>query len=67
MAQRGLQLNQAKCFKHMEKENARLKKAISDLMLDKQMLEEVIKDPEGSAAKSSKPLAQAPSGGPGER
>ncbi len=57
----GLQVSQAKRLKVMEKENARLRKAISDLMLDKQILEEVIKDPKGSAAKSSKPLAQAPS------
>ena len=47
----GLQVNQAKRLKDMEKENARLRKAISDLMLDKQILEEVIKDPKGSAAK----------------
>ena len=39
----GLQVNQAKRLKDMEKENARLRKAISDLMLDKQILEEVIK------------------------
>ena len=58
----GLQVNQAKRLKDMEKENARLRKAISDLMLDKQILEEVIKDPKGSAAKSSKPLPQTPGG-----
>ena len=63
----GLQVNQAKRLKDMEKENARLRKAISDLMLDKQILEEVIKDPKGSAAKSSKPLAQAPSSQTRER
>ena len=39
----GLQINQAKRLKDMEKENARLRKAISDLRLDKQILEEVIK------------------------
>jgi len=39
----GLQVNQAKRLKDMEKENARLRKAISDLTLDKQILEEVIK------------------------
>ena len=39
----GLQVNQAKRLKDMEKENTRLRKAISDLMLDKQILEEVIK------------------------
>ena len=63
----GLQVNQAKRLKDMEKENARLRKAISDLMLDKQILEEVIKDPKGSAAKSSKPLPQTPGGRPRER
>ena len=30
-------------MKDMEKENQRLRKAVSDLMLDKQILEEVIK------------------------
>ena len=39
----GLQVNQAKRLKDMERENARLRKAISDLMLDKQIPEEVIK------------------------
>ena len=39
----GLQVNQAKRLKDMEKENTRLRKAISDLILDKQILEEVIK------------------------
>ena len=39
----GLQVNQAKRLKDMEKQNTRLRKAISDLMLDKQILEEVIK------------------------
>ena len=63
----GLQINQAKRLKDMEKENARLRKAISDLMLDKQILEEVIKAPKGSAAKSSKPLPQTPGGRPRER
>ena len=63
----GLQVNQAKRLKDMEKENARLRKAISDLMLDKQILEEVIKDPKGSAAKSSKPLPQTSGGRPRER
>lgn len=39
----GLQVGQAKRMKEMEKENLRLCKAVSDLMLDKQILEEVIK------------------------
>ena len=42
----GRQVNQAKRLKDMEKENILLRKTISDLMLDKQILEEVIKDPE---------------------
>ena len=40
----GLQVGQAKRMKDMEKENARLRKAVSDLMLDKQILEEVIRE-----------------------
>ena len=63
----GLQVHQAKRLKDMEKQNARLRKAISDLMLDKQILEEVIKDPKGSAAKSTELLSQTPSGRPRER
>jgi len=39
----GLQVGQAKRMKDMEKENVRLRKAISDLMLDNQILQEVIK------------------------
>ena len=63
----GPPVNQAKRLKDMEKENAKLRKAISDLMLDKQILEEVIKDTKGSAAKSSKPLPQTSGGRPRER
>ena len=37
----GLKVNQAKKLKDLEKENARLKKLVADLSLDKQMLEEV--------------------------
>jgi putative transposase len=37
----GLKVNQAKKLKELEKENARLKKLVADLSLDKQMLEEV--------------------------
>ncbi len=39
----GLQVGQAKRMKEMEKENVRLRKAISDLTLDNQILQEVIK------------------------
>ena len=37
----GLKLDQAKRLKELEKENARLKKLVADLSLDKQMLQEV--------------------------
>ena len=37
----GLRLNQAKRLKSLEKENARLKKLVAELSLDKQILKEV--------------------------
>lgn len=37
----GLQLDQAKRLKDLEKENARLKKIVADLSLEKAMLKEV--------------------------
>ncbi|MEM6504013.1 MAG: IS3 family transposase [Planctomycetota bacterium] len=37
----GMKVDQAKRFKEMEKENARLKKLVAELSLDKQMLQEV--------------------------
>jgi len=37
---RGLSLNQAKELKRLEKENARLKRAVAELMLDKLILKE---------------------------
>jgi transposase-like protein len=36
----GLKLNQAKRFKDLERENERLKKAVSELTLDKMILKE---------------------------
>lgn len=38
----GISVDQAKRFKEMEKENARLRKAVSDLTLDKLILEEAL-------------------------
>lgn len=38
----GLQIDQAKRFKSIEKENARLRKAVSDLTLDKLILQEAL-------------------------
>jgi len=37
----GMKLDQAKRLKELEKENARLKKLVADLSLDKQMLQEI--------------------------
>jgi len=37
----GVRTDQAKRLKELEKENARLKKLVADLELDKQILEEV--------------------------
>ena len=39
----GMQVNQAKRLKELEKENTRLRKAVSDLTLDKLILQEAIK------------------------
>jgi putative transposase len=38
----GLKLDQAKRFKELEQENARLKKAVSELTLDKLILKEAL-------------------------
>lgn len=37
----GLQMDQAKRFKELERENARLKKVVADLCLEKAMLKEL--------------------------
>lgn len=39
----GLQVDQAKRMKEMEKENSRLRRAVSDLTLDNQILQEVVR------------------------
>jgi transposase-like protein len=39
----GMQVDQAKRLKELEKENARLRKAVSDLTLDKLILQEAAK------------------------
>ena len=39
----GLKVGQAKRMKDMEKENARLRRAVSDLTLDNQILQEVLR------------------------
>jgi len=39
----GLQINQAKRLKELEKENARLKKVVANLLLDKDILNEALR------------------------
>lgn len=39
----GLKLDQAKHLKELEKENARLKRLVADLSLDKEILQEALK------------------------
>ena len=39
---RGLKVDQAKRLKELEKENSRLRRAVSDLTLDKQILKEAL-------------------------
>ncbi len=39
----GLQINQARRLKELQKENARLKKLVADLSLDKDILNEALK------------------------
>ena len=39
----GMKVDQAKRLKELEKENVRLRKAVSDLMLDKLILQEAVK------------------------
>ena len=43
----GLKMDQAKRLKELEKENGRLRRAVSDLTLDKQILKEALSGPEG--------------------
>jgi hypothetical protein len=40
----GLSIEQAKKLKHLEKENAQLKKLVADLLLDNTILKEVAED-----------------------
>ena len=43
----GLKVDQAKRLKDLEAENARLKRAVAELTLDKQILKEAAEGPEG--------------------
>ena len=52
----GLQVGQAKRMKEIEKENQRLRRAVSDLTLDNQILQEVVRGAADSRSQSSKPF-----------
>ena len=45
----GLKMDQARRMKELEKENARLRRAVSDLTLDKLILQEAARGPVGQA------------------
>ena len=53
----GLKLDQVKRLKEIEAENARLRRAVADLILDKLILQEAARDPKGSVCKTSEPRA----------
>ena len=65
----GMKVDQAKRLKHLERENQRLRKAVSDLTLDKMILEEVGRGmlaaprAEGSRSTTSGTSSACPSGG----
>ena len=52
----GLRVGQAKRMKEIEKENARLRRAVSDLTLDNQILQEVVRGKCSSDNRSSRLL-----------
>jgi transposase-like protein len=55
----GLKLDQAKRLKELERENDRLKRAVSELTLDKLILKEALSGPEGQRSKNTEPFPQA--------
>ena len=69
----GLQVSQAKRLKDLERENARLRRAVSDLTLDKLILQEASRGnfcaPRGGADASPRSVrgCTSPSGGPAGR
>ncbi len=61
-----MDVSEAEKAKHLRDENARLKKLVADLSLDKNMLQSVIKKP--PSARSTKGRTEAHAGGvPGQR
>ncbi len=53
----GLQIDQARRMKDLERENARLRRLVADLSLEKQVLADVAAGPEGHASKTYSPGA----------
>jgi putative transposase len=55
----GLKLDQAKRLKELERENDRLRKAVSELTLDKLILKEALTRPEGQRSQYTEPFPEA--------
>ena len=53
----GLQTNQVRRIKELEQENARLRRAVSDLTIDKMILSEASKGPAGQRSKTTEPFS----------
>ena len=63
----GLKLDQVKRLKELEQENARLRRAVSDLTLDKLILQEAARGTDDPRSETDQPLAPQLKGGPGLR
>ena len=59
----GLMPSEMKRLRQLEDENARLKRIVADLSLDKEMLQDVIKRPEGPRSTSSRTCPAPPARG----
>jgi len=55
----GMSRDQLKRLKELEKENARLRRAVSDLTLDKLILSEAAKEPKDRDSETSEPFTPA--------
>jgi transposase-like protein len=56
----GLKVDQAQRLKELERENARLRRAVSDLTLDKLILQEAARGAEDRRSQTIEPRASAP-------
>ena len=61
----GLKLDQVRRLKELEQENTRLRRAVSDLTLDKLILQEAIRGTGGPRSETDQPLATPRDGDPG--